>query len=176
MENDGLFLASRLIVGPGARPIRAAWPAGFLWGNLRRQFFAMRQMVAVPACQSRVAGVFKKKLKRWRLDMAVAKDRVGFALMASQHVPEWLQICHWPSHQNAVRIKPVADSQHVAGGNDFRLANWQVGACFGIEMALKSELIRRVHLPVFRIKDVNVVGVITPAVGFGEPGPDRAGY
>jgi hypothetical protein len=42
----------------------------------------MRLMVAVPAGQSGVAGVFKKKLQRRRFDVAVAKDHVGFALMA----------------------------------------------------------------------------------------------
>jgi hypothetical protein len=40
---------------------------------LRRQFFAVRQMVAVPAAQGGVAGVFKKKLQRRRFDVAVAK-------------------------------------------------------------------------------------------------------
>ena len=46
-----------------------------------RQFFAVRQMVAVPADQGGVAGVFKKKLQRRRFDVAVAKHRVGAALM-----------------------------------------------------------------------------------------------
>jgi hypothetical protein len=41
--------------------------------KLQRQFFAMRQMVAIPANQSRVAGVFKQELQRWRFDVAVAK-------------------------------------------------------------------------------------------------------
>lgn len=45
----------------------------------RRQFFAVRQMVAIPAHQGGVAGVFKKKLQRRRFDVAVAKDHVGFA-------------------------------------------------------------------------------------------------
>jgi hypothetical protein len=37
-------------------------------------------MVAVPAGQGVVAGVFKKKLQRRRFDVAVAKYHVGFAL------------------------------------------------------------------------------------------------
>ena len=45
----------------------------------RRQFFAVRQMVAVPAHQGRVAGVFKQKLQRRRFDVAVAKDHVVLA-------------------------------------------------------------------------------------------------
>jgi hypothetical protein len=49
--------------------------------KLRRQFFAVRQMVAVPARQGRVAGVFKQKFQRRRFDVAVAKDHVGFALL-----------------------------------------------------------------------------------------------
>ena len=50
----------------------------YLW----RQQFAMRQMVAVPARQSRVICVFKKEFQRRRFDMAVAKDHVGLAIMA----------------------------------------------------------------------------------------------
>jgi hypothetical protein len=42
----------------------------------------MWQMVAVPARQGRVAGVCKQKWQRRRLDVAVAKDHVGFALVA----------------------------------------------------------------------------------------------
>ncbi len=37
-----------------------------------RQFFAVRQVVAIPADQRRVAGVFKQKLQRRRFDVAVA--------------------------------------------------------------------------------------------------------
>src|SRR5882724_4761672 len=48
---------------------------------LRRKFFAVRQVVAVPAGQGGVAGVFKKKLQRRRFDVVVAKYHVGFALM-----------------------------------------------------------------------------------------------
>ena len=49
--------------------------------NLWRKFFAVRQVVAVPAGQGGVAGVGKKKWQRRRFDVAVAKDHVGFALM-----------------------------------------------------------------------------------------------
>jgi len=45
------------------------------------KLFAVRLVVAVPAGQSGVAGVGKKKWQRWRFDVAVAKDHVGFALM-----------------------------------------------------------------------------------------------
>jgi hypothetical protein len=38
----------------------------------------MRQVVAIPANQGRVVGVFKQKLQRRRFDVTVAKDRVGF--------------------------------------------------------------------------------------------------
>jgi hypothetical protein len=47
----------------------------------RRQFFAMRLVVAVPAAQGFVAGVGKKILQRGRFHMAVAKHHVRFALM-----------------------------------------------------------------------------------------------
>src|SRR5271170_7612479 len=49
--------------------------------NLGRKFFTVRLVVAVPAGQGGVAGVFKKKLQRRRFDVAVAKYHVGFALM-----------------------------------------------------------------------------------------------
>src|ERR1017187_5929333 len=45
-----------------------------------RQFSEVPQMVAVPARQGRVAGVFKQKFQRRRFDVAGAKDHVGFAL------------------------------------------------------------------------------------------------
>jgi hypothetical protein len=51
----------------------------FRSAKLRREFFAVRQMVAVPAAQGFVAGVFKQKLQRRRFDVAVAKDHVGVA-------------------------------------------------------------------------------------------------
>jgi len=46
----------------------------------------MRQMIAVPARQSRVAAVFKQEAQRRRFDVAVAKDHVGFALRRSNSV------------------------------------------------------------------------------------------
>ena len=49
--------------------------------NSRREFFPVRQMVAIPAAQGGVAGVGKKKLQRRRFDVTVAKHQVGFALM-----------------------------------------------------------------------------------------------
>ncbi|HUZ07270.1 MAG TPA: hypothetical protein VMV89_07255 [Candidatus Paceibacterota bacterium] len=47
----------------------------------RRQFFTVRLLVAAPAGQGGVAGVFKKKLQRRRFGVAVANYHVGFALM-----------------------------------------------------------------------------------------------
>jgi len=49
----------------------------------RSEFFAVRQVVAVPAAQGFVSGIFKKKFQRWRSDVAIAKHHIGFALMAS---------------------------------------------------------------------------------------------
>ena len=49
--------------------------------KLRRQFFAVRQMVTIPAAQGFIPRVFKKKFQRWRFDVAVAKNHVGVALM-----------------------------------------------------------------------------------------------
>jgi len=50
--------------------------------ELWRKFFAVRLVVAVPTGQGGVAGVGKKKLQRRRFNVAVAKDHVGFALVA----------------------------------------------------------------------------------------------
>ena len=47
----------------------------------RREFFTMRQMVAVPADQSRVVGGSQKKFQHRRFDVVIAKDHVGFSLM-----------------------------------------------------------------------------------------------
>jgi hypothetical protein len=51
-----------------------------------RQFFAVRQMIAVPAGQSGVAGIFKQKLQHRRFNMAIAKDDVGATLVACKRV------------------------------------------------------------------------------------------
>ena len=51
----------------------------FRQAKLWRQSFSVRQMVAIPAHQGRVAGIFKQKSQRRRFDVAVAKDHVGFA-------------------------------------------------------------------------------------------------
>jgi hypothetical protein len=42
----------------------------------------MRQMVAIPSVQSSIGCVFKQKIQRRRLNVAVAKDNVGFGQMA----------------------------------------------------------------------------------------------
>jgi hypothetical protein len=47
----------------------------------RRQFFAVRQMVAVPVDQGVVAGVNEKQLQRRRFNVAIAKYHVGHSLM-----------------------------------------------------------------------------------------------
>jgi hypothetical protein len=47
--------------------------------DLLRQPFSMRQMIAVPANQSRVAGVGEKKWRRRRFNVAAAKYHAGFA-------------------------------------------------------------------------------------------------
>jgi hypothetical protein len=49
--------------------------------KLRGQPFAVGLVVAVPAAQGGVTGVFKKKFQRRRFNVAVAKYHVGFALM-----------------------------------------------------------------------------------------------
>ena len=96
--------------------------------ELRRQFFAVRQIVAVPANQGVVAGVFKEKFQRRRFDVAVAKDHVGFALMtgitslgASHFIlhpirsPEQI-----PTILNTgfASLKPIANSYHFAWTNN----------------------------------------------------------
>src|SRR5476651_939865 len=88
-ENIPLLTELFCLVGAILQICRAA---GALTGRqrqqraeLRRQFFAVRQMTGgrpqgpVPARRGRVAGVFKQQLQRRRFDVAVAKDRVGFA-------------------------------------------------------------------------------------------------
>ena len=55
--------------------------------RLRRQFFAVGQVIAVPTNERCVAGVFKQKFQRGRFDVAVAKDHVGFADGIQFHLP-----------------------------------------------------------------------------------------
>ena len=49
------------------------------WAKLRRQFFAVRQTVAIPTNARRVAGVGKQKWQRRRCDVTGAKDHAGRA-------------------------------------------------------------------------------------------------
>ena len=49
--------------------------------NSRRELFAVRLVVTVPAAQCLVAGVFKQKFQRWRFDVPVAKGHVRLVLM-----------------------------------------------------------------------------------------------
>jgi hypothetical protein len=42
----------------------------------------MWKMIAIPANQSRIAGVFKKPFQLRRFNVAVAKDNVPFSLVA----------------------------------------------------------------------------------------------
>src|ERR1035441_7416368 len=88
----------------------------------RRQFFAVRQMVAVPADQGVVAGVFKKKLQRRRFDVAVAKNHVGAALMASvrslgafriaKHIASPPQATSTILKKTIISYKPIAYRHH----------------------------------------------------------------
>ena len=61
----------------------------------------MGHVVAVPATQRCVAGVLKQKLQRRRFDVAVAKDRVGFALVADEIscIAELQEILHNPDNE-----------------------------------------------------------------------------
>ena len=43
-------------------------------------------MISIPAAQSIVTGVFKKKLQRRRFDVAIAKHDIGFTLMTHKRV------------------------------------------------------------------------------------------
>ena len=58
-------------------------------------------MVAIPATQRRVAGVFKQKFQRRRFDVAVAKDHVGFGLVAGEIscIAEPQEILHNPDNE-----------------------------------------------------------------------------
>jgi hypothetical protein len=55
------------------------------WWTLRGQPFAVGLVVAVSTAQGGVAGVGKKKLQRWRFNVAVAKYHVGFVLVTQKH-------------------------------------------------------------------------------------------
>jgi len=91
----------------------------------RRQFFAVRQMVAIPAHQGGVAGVFKKKLQRRRFDVAVAKDHVGFALVAGKGVSIVFIFYVRPTSplDDGVSIKTITYCHHIAWSDYFRLGN-----------------------------------------------------
>jgi len=83
-------------------------------------------MVAVPADQSGVAGVFKKKLQRWRFDVAVAKDHVGFALMTG----EWVAVffAHIKPARplyDSVAVKAITNCNHLAWSNNLRFTDWR---------------------------------------------------
>jgi len=65
-----------------AGAILQIWRADGAGPDIKALIFAVRQMVAVPAGQSRVAGVGKEEFQRRGFNVAVAKDDVGAALMA----------------------------------------------------------------------------------------------
>jgi len=69
-------------------------------------------MVAVPADQSGVAGVFKKKLQRRRFDVAVAKHHVGFVLMAQIHFIKIIRLAVHKCHTIT-----LANSHHFTWDN-----------------------------------------------------------
>jgi hypothetical protein len=64
----------------------------------------MRLMVAVPADQSGVAGVGKKKFQRRRLDVAVAKYHVGFTNLISHR---WTRMKHRFTNFKTAHLHPV---------------------------------------------------------------------
>ena len=47
----------------------------------RREFFTMRQMVAIPPAQRGIVSDCKEKFQCWRFNMVIAKDHVDFSLM-----------------------------------------------------------------------------------------------
>ena len=103
------------------RRLELRWPSTAL--ALRRQFFAVRQMVAVPAHQGRVAGVFKQEFQRRRFDVAVAKDHVGFALVTSQYVSESRYISQNSWRKETATIKAVSNSHHITWNSHFRFGD-----------------------------------------------------
>ena len=107
-------------------------PSVALFGSSGRQFFAVRQMVAIPTHQRRVAGVFKEKFQRRRFDVAVAKDHVGFALVAGDRDGGAKKSCERivsPKHALAavnlvlVAVKTVSDGHHFSWTGNFRFSN-----------------------------------------------------
>ena len=82
----------------------------------------MGQMVAIPAAQGRVAGIFKERFQRRRFDVAVAKDHVGFALMTGigsggieKSSVGVVPPQHVLSAENliSVAVEPIANSHHL---------------------------------------------------------------
>ncbi len=126
---------------PAARPSASIRWCGIAAGwkhypTLRRQFFAVRLVVAVPADQGGVTGIFKKKSQRRRFDMAVAKHHVGFALMTSispfrAAQINFLRFIYAPQQTPAILNNVVAAPESVANRHHFtwtgnlRLAYWR---------------------------------------------------
>ena len=84
-------------------------------------------MVAVPADQGDIAGVFKKKLQRRRFDVAVAKHHVGAALMAGirSFVAFWItpRTANPPQETYTILNKAVISYKSVANRHHFAWAD-----------------------------------------------------
>ena len=55
--------------------------------DLLNQLLAVRQVVAIPPDQSRIARVLKKELQRRRFNMSIAEDHIGFLVVPCKGLP-----------------------------------------------------------------------------------------
>jgi len=85
----------------------------------------VRQVVAIPPNQCRIARVLEKKSQRRRFNVAVAEYHVGFTLMAgkyvsaSNHVPRKWSFTELPASKLNAAIKRISNSHHIAWDSHF---------------------------------------------------------
>src|SRR4051812_48905810 len=93
------------------------------------QQFLMRQMVSIPADESTIGIVFKKRFHCRRFNMAIAKDNVRLGQVGGFGWSRITKPCVRvvPPQQvlsgkrlGAVAMKAVADCHHFTGIDDFR--------------------------------------------------------
>ncbi len=81
----------------------------------------MRKMIAIPANQSRIARVIKKKMQSRRFNVAITEDNIGIALVTGQCVPIFEKLARGCTHESECTVKAVAYRYHLCGIGDLRL-------------------------------------------------------
>src|SRR5689334_6739367 len=99
-------------------------------------------MVAVPAAQGFVAGVFKQKLQLRGFNVAVTKQHVGLALMARRGKSCGLKVRQISTIENESTAQTVANRHHPAWADNFRFANGRKQFRSGNIAAMNAERVR----------------------------------